>query len=161
MFKKSGILLAVVIVFLMAGCNKTEQVRHTSTDPLSGSGKFFNLKFKEQVSAGYLWDYEMDDNCLDLIEKTENTAENIAKAPGMVGVPVDVTYTFTANKSGKTTLTFTYHRPFEGGEHAYDVEYDFLVDANFDITCEDRRIINVDSEAEVDSIPYPFFYSES
>ncbi len=161
MFKKSSLVLAVAIVFVLFGCGKNEQVRLSSSDPLSGSGKFFNLKFKEQASTGFIWDYEMTDDCLDMIEKNEDAGENIAQAPGMVGAPTDVTYTFTANESGKTTLTFTYHRPFEGGEHAYDIEYDFLIDANFDITCTDRRIINVDYEAEVSEIPYPFFYSES
>lgn len=158
-------LLIFVVISAMSlnffGCQKNKDARAT-LDPLAGQGTKFYLRFTTNPSTGYSWNYTQreDENSgkLLLIDVKE---EEGSAAPGLVGEGHKITYTFTAEKSGTNELVFTYRRPWSGGEEAYSVEYDIVIDEDKNIKCLDRRIIDKDSEAEISEIPYPFFYTEN
>ena len=105
--------------------------------------------------------YNFSDDDKIIIFKIDVKEEEGSAAPGLVGEGHKITYTFTAEKSGTNELVFTYRRPWSGGEEAYSVEYDIVIDEDKNIKCLDRRIIDKDSEAEISEIPYPFFYTEN
>ena len=162
MLKRLVILMTIfTITFSFAACKNSKDKR-ASLDPLSGTGTHFYLRFTGNPSTGYSWNYtQREDDAAGKLLLIDVKEEEGNSAPGLVGAGGKTTYTFTAEKPGENVLVFTYRRPWTGGEEAYSVEYDLVIDEEKNIKCVDRRIINKDSEADIAEIPYPFFYVEN
>ena len=77
-----------------------------------------------------------------------------------VGASSKRVYYFRATKEGKKTLTFTYGRPWEGGEKAYDVVYELSVDKDLNITCTNKKKGVIESKEELSFFPDPVFTNE-
>ena len=75
----------------------------------------------------------------------------------VVGSPSKIVYYFKATKEGNTNLVFTYRRPWEGGDVAYDVIYELSVDKDMNITCLSKMKGTVESDKELSFFPNPTF----
>ena len=90
------------------------------------------FSFISNPSTGYSWETAIDGESVVLTdEQYTNTA-----TPGVAGAPGTQTYTFTAVKAGKTTLTFTYRRPWESDDPAYINQAVISVTPDMQITVE-------------------------
>lgn len=73
------------------------------------SGEEFFIALQSNPSTGYSWTQKVAD---DLVVAYEgNVKENPAQA--MPGAPGQQIFIYHANRSGSTTVTFAYSRPFE------------------------------------------------
>ena len=144
--KKNLLLSLLIIVALLVSACGTKY----------GKGSEMSLDFVSNPSTGYDWVYELasGDNLAEiyLVRQDNNFPESAA-----VGAGGHRIYVFKATKAGKQTLTFTYRRPWEGGEIAYDVVYDLSVDKDLNITCTGKKKGKVESDKELSFFPDPVF----
>lgn len=144
--KKSLLLSLLVIVSLLA----------SACGPKYGKGAEMSLDFISNPSTGYDWVYEIleGDNYAEIYlirQDNDFPQTNVAGAGG------HRIYYFKATKAGKQTLTFTYRRPWEGGETAYDVVYELSVDKDLNISCTGKKKGKIASDKELSFFPDPVF----
>ena len=150
MKKISLLFMAIVAVFSLVGCgNKTDNSKSL------GSGKVMALEFVTNPSTGYTWEYETKDGDAKVVYDREEVKLNPNN--DLLGAPSNIVYYFKATKAGKTNLVFTYRRPWEGGEVAYDVVYELSVDKNLNITCLSKMKGTVESSEDLSFFPNPTF----
>lgn len=123
-----------------------------------GKGKIMSLSFKTNPTTGYDWQYEFSDGDAEIVFDREDYKMN--EDSNLVGGESTRIYYFRASKEGKKKLTFTYARPWEGGEKAYDVVYELEVDKDLNITCTSKKKGVVDSKEELSFFPDPVFTNE-
>ena len=150
--KKSIILSIVLVVGLLASACATVAVPKVDY----GKGVEMSLDFITNPSTGYDWVYELNND-----EKSAEIylvrQDNDFPDTDLIGSGGHRIYYFRATKEGKQTLTFTYRRPWEGGEVAYDVVYDLEVDKDMNITCTAKKKGVVESDKELSFFPDPVF----
>ena len=144
--------MTIIASMLFMACSNA-----TASNSDLGKGKTMSLKFETNPSTGFDWDYkflEVDDKgALHLDREDYNT---IGSAD-LMGAPIERTYYFVADKSGKQSITFTYRRPWEGGEILYDVVYELDIDKDLNITCLSKMKGVVESDKELSFFPDPIF----
>ena len=142
--KKNLLLLVVVILFA------------TACGAKYGKGAEMSLNFESNPSTGYDWVYGVleGDNYAEIYLSNQ---ENDFPESNLAGAGGRRIYYFRATKAGKQTLTFTYRRPWEGGEIAYDVVYELSVDKDLNITCTGKKKGKVESDKELSFFPDPVF----
>ena len=147
--KKIVLSLVLAIALLVSACGAASSVNY-------GKGAEMSLDFISNPSTGYDWVYELasGDNFAELYLVRQ---ENDFPESDTVGAGGHRIYVFKATKAGKQTLTFTYRRPWEGGETAYDVVYDLNVDKDLNITCTGKKKGKVESDKELSFFPDPVF----
>ena len=147
------ILISLLILSTMIAafaCNGA-----SSKDASLGKGKVMALEFETNPSTGYNWEYKFQNGDAEIVfDREENKLnENL----DVVGAPNKIVYYFRATKEGSTNLIFTYRRPWEGGEVAYDVVYELSVDKDMNITCLSKMKGTVESDKELSFFPNPTF----
>ena len=139
-------LLLVVATLFIFGCG-------TNGDKY-GKGKNLILTFSTNPSTGFDWEYNFDGDAEITFDREDYKSDVSGDLVGTGGMR---TYYFIASKEGTTKLTFTYRRPWEGGEIAYDVVYDLKVDSDLNISCTNKHKGVVESDKELDFFPDPVF----
>lgn len=148
--KKILLALMILSISVMAfACTKATK------DSSLGKGKIMALEFQTNPSTGYTWEYKFENGDAEILfDREENI---IDKDTDLVGSPHQVKYYFKAKKAGNTNLIFTYRRPWEGGDVAYDVVYELSVDKDLKITCLSKMKGKVNSDKELSYFPNPTF----
>lgn len=123
-----------------------------------GKGKVMSLTFTTNPTTGYDWQYTFTDGDAEIALDREDYQMN--EESNIVGGEQKRVYYFRASKAGNKKLTFTYERPWEGGEKAYDVVYDLVVDSDLNITCTSKKKGVIESKEEINFFPDPVFTNE-
>lgn len=144
MTKAAVTVASFVLALLVTSCastgktNKIEGRRYTIPENLKKigmevvtNGDTCTISFDANSTTGYAWEYSLDKDGV-IRESTNYYVENEHKE-GMVGYGGRQYYIFKAVKTGTTTATFIYRRPWEGGEQAYVATVYFEVDADKNI----------------------------
>lgn len=145
-----SMFLALSMVFTMVAC-----ASNTNKDASFGKGKVMALEFESNPSTGYTWEYKFEGGEGEVAFDREETKLN--EKQDLVGAPNKVVYYFKATKEGNRNLRFTYRRPWEGGDVAYDVVYELAVDKNLNISCLSKMKGSVESDVELSFFPNPTF----
>ena len=132
---KKTIMLALAAVLLISACGKESLTPQT-----------VSFALESNPTTGYSWQVEQSE---DLFKVESAFAEN-EHAEGMVGAGGMETFTLTPQKSGKTEVTLTYARPWEGGEKADQLVYTFEIDKNLQV-----KMTNGYSTGVNEQIPVP------
>lgn len=149
---KKIILFVTVLAMLasLVACGKS-----ASNNSSFGKGKVMALEFESNPSTGYTWEYKFEGGEGEVAFDREETKLN--ENQDLVGAPNKVVYYFKATKEGNRNLRFTYRRPWEGGDVAYDVVYELAVDKNLNISCLSKMKGSVESDVELSFFPNPTF----
>lgn len=132
---KKTIILALAAALLISACGKETPTPQTVT-----------VTLESNPTTGYSWQAEQTE---ELFKIDSSYSEN-EHPEGMVGVGGNETFTFTPLKAGKTEVTLTYARPWEGGEQADQVVYVFEIDNGLQV-----KMINGYSTGVDEPIPAP------
>ena len=146
------LIISVLTIVTLVACGAT-----TSKKEPKAKGKKMTLAFATNPTTGYDWTFkfeEGDDKGKIFLENLEN---EFPKGTGLVGQGGFRIYNFKATAPGPQKLTFTYERPWEGGEKAYDVVYELNVDSDLNIEWLDKQKGIIESEEKVDFFPDPIF----
>lgn len=124
----------------------------------SNKGKLMSLTFTTNPTTGFDWQYVFSDGDAELVLDREDYQMN--EDMNLVGGESNRVYYFRATKAGNKKLTFTYARPWEGGEKAYDVVYELEVDSDLNISCKSKKKGVIDSKEELSFFPDPVLTNE-
>ena len=74
------------------------------------------IKLESNPSTGYRWHFEeIDQNCLELIDKS---TESLAEGKKIDGAPINRYWVFKARKPGTSSIRMSYYRKWEGPGHS-------------------------------------------
>lgn len=119
---KKLLLVLFVAVLLLSACGKEDVPPQTVSFTLDSN-----------PSTGFSWQVEQSEALFEV--KTEYTEEETEEPiDGAWGVE---TITLTPVKLGKTEVTLTYARPWEGGEQGDQLVYSFEIDRNLQVKVTD------------------------
>ena len=90
------------------------------------SGNLFSLKLEENVSTGYAWTVEHD-NDVQLIKTITDQAMNNGTEE-IVGAPSMKTWIFKCDEPGEYKIKYTYERSFQKNSAAETHEYKITVE---------------------------------
>ena len=116
-----------------------------------GKGKVMMLEFEANPSTGYTWEYKFENGDGEVVFDREESILNVDQ--DIVGAQHKLVYYFKATKEGNRNLRFTYRRPWEGGDVAYDVVYELSVDKDL------KKSTNKNRDESVVPILLQFFIS--
>ena len=150
--------LLLVLISLLVGISLFACGNSGAGGSKYGKGKLLSLTFETNPTTGYDWEYVFSNGEAEIALDREDYQMN--ENLDAVGAPSKRVYYFRATKEGKKTLTFTYGRPWEGGEKAYDVVYELSVDKDLNITCTNKKKGVIESKEELSFFPDPVFTNE-
>lgn len=119
---KKYLFLALAAVLLFSACGKEAPQPQTASFTLDSN-----------PTTGFSWQVTQSEELF----KVESDYKENEHEEGMVGVGGKETITLTPLKPGKTEVTLTYARPWEGGEQADQLVYSFEIDKNLQIKMTD------------------------
>lgn len=148
---KKTLLVSLVVLTLatLVACGSSSQSKNL------GKGKVMALEFDTNPSTGFTWEYQFENGDGEIVFDREENKINTDL--DLVGAPHKVVYYFKGEKEGSRNLVFTYRRPWEGGDFAYDVVYELKVDKDLNITCLSKMKGKVESDKELSFFPNPTF----
>lgn len=148
MKKFLSLVMVGLLIFTIFGCTKKEEVN-------MGKGTKMTLVFVSNPTTGFDWEYALEggEGELELLDNTFLAPDE----EGVFGAAGKRQYVFKGTKPGKVNLKFTYRRPWEGGETAYDVVYELDVEDDLSISCLSKSKGVVDSDKDLMSFPDPVF----
>ena len=149
MKKTVAVLLVISIGVFAFACG------NASKESNLGKGKVMALEFSTNPSTGFNWEYRFENGDGEITFDREENKLN--EDMNLVGAPHQVVYYFRGAKEGTKNLVFTYRRPWEGGDVAYDVVYELSVDKDLNITCLSKMKGTVESNEDLSSFPNPTF----
>ena len=124
------LLMAIVAIFLLSACGKEEMTPQTVTFTLDSN-----------PTTGFSWQV---DESVELFEvKSSFAARETDKQ--VTGAGGEETITLVPLKAGKTEVTLTYARPWEGGEQADQLVYVFEIDKNLQVKMSDAYSLSAES----------------
>ena len=110
--KKLLIVVAVVAIFLVAGCAGGVKTYTDSGQTINiGVNQEFMIALDSNPTTGYSWQESYDDSLLQLVGKSYEMGK--AAKQGAVGAGGVEYFRFKALKTGKTEITLVYKRPWE------------------------------------------------
>lgn len=122
-------ILALAAVLLLSACGKEEIPPQTVEFTLDSN-----------PTTGFSWQVEQSEELFEV--KTEYVAdvtdEPVTGAGGVENIVL------TPLKPGKTEVTLTYARPWEGGEQADQLVYTFEIDKNLQVKMTDAYSLSAD-----------------
>ncbi len=123
-------LLAMLGIGKVVSDPAAQQADHTASYAVSQ--KSVQFTFVSNPSTGYGWSYTQTGESVRMTKEDFRSGDkgNTAGAPGKQF------YTFTAEKQGKTTVTFIYERPWENNEPLYTYTAVISVDADLRVSVE-------------------------
>ena len=116
------IALALAAVLILSACGKEAPAPQTVT-----------LTLDSNPTTGFSWQVEQSEELfrVESIYTEDRTDEPITGSGGTE------TITLTPLKAGKTEVTLTYARPWEGGEKGDQLVYAFEIDKNMQVKMTD------------------------
>jgi len=107
------VLLSVALLSLISyGCVASARAFTEPDQEINvAKGEEFIIALGSNISTGYGWQVDYDNNILTLIEKTYK--ENDKTGKQLVGASGTEFFKFKSLNSGETEVTFTYRRPWE------------------------------------------------
>ena len=124
------LMITIAAVFLLSACGKTEITPQTVTFTLDSN-----------PTTGFSWQVEQSEELFEV--KTDFNAEEGDKpAVGAGGVE---TITLIPLKAGKTEVTLTYARPWEGGEQSDQLVYTFEIDKNLQVVMSNAYSLSAEA----------------
>lgn len=137
--KKVSMMVAVLLLaFGLIACGKKEPSE-------------VEITLASNPTTGYVWELTEDK---DEVLKFEEMEEDYDTDEDAVGTAGSESYQFVAKTAGEATIVFEYLRPWEDGEKAYRVTYDFKVDKDLQVEFVNKKIEildeSVETEAELD-----------
>ena len=116
------IALALAAVLILSACGKEAPALQTVT-----------LTLDSNPTTGFSWQVEQSEELfrVESIYTEDRTDEPITGSGGTE------TITLTPLKAGKTEVTLTYARPWEGGEKGDQLVYSFEIDKNMQVKMTD------------------------
>ena len=124
------LLMAIVAIFLLSACGKEELTPQTVTFILDSN-----------PTTGYSWQVEQSEELFEV--KSSFAAEETDKP--VTGAGGEEMITLVPLKAGKTEVTLTYARPWEGGEQADQLVYTFEIDKNLQVTMSNAYSLSAES----------------
>jgi len=110
--KKLLIVVAVVAIFLAAGCAGGVKTYTDSGQTLDiGTNQEFVIALDSNPTTGYSWQASYDESILELVGKSYELGKEAKQ--GAVGAGGVEYFQFKALKAGKTEITLVYKRPWE------------------------------------------------
>ncbi len=110
--KKFLILVAVVAIFLAAGCAGGVKTYTDSGQTINiGVNQKFVIALDSNPTTGYIWQASYDESLLQLVGKSYEMGK--AAEQGAVGAGGVEYFQFKALKTGETEITLVYKRPWE------------------------------------------------
>ena len=116
------IALALAAVLILSACGKEAPAPQTVT-----------LTLDSNPTTGFSWQVEQSEE-LFLVESVYTEDRTDEPVTGSGGTE---TITLTPLKAGKTEVTLTYARPWEGGEKGDQLVYAFEIDKNMQVKMTD------------------------
>ena len=124
------ILIGIVALFLLSACGKEELTPQTVTFTLDSN-----------PTTGYSWQVEQSEELFE-VKSSFAAGETDKQVTGAGG---EETITLVPLKAGKTEVTLTYARPWEGGEQADQLVYTFEIDKNLQVTMSNAYSMSAES----------------
>ena len=124
------ILIGIVALFLLSACGKEELTPQTVTFTLGSN-----------PTTGYSWQVEQSEELFE-VKSSFAAGETDKQVTGAGG---EETITLVPLKAGKTEVTLTYARPWEGGEQADQLVYTFEIDKNLQVTMSNAYSLSAES----------------
>lgn len=140
---KKLIIMVLAAMFVLSACRKEEL-------PVQS----VSLTMDSNPTTGFSWQVEQSEELFQ-VEKVYTADE---QAEGTVGSGGKETITLTPLKPGKTVVTLSYARPWEGGETADQLVYTFTVDRNLQVKMTDAYSLGTDEPV---TTPAPKIQSEA
>lgn len=116
------VFAALAAVLLFSACGKEAPQPQTASFTLDSN-----------PTTGYSWQVTQSEELF----RVETEYKENDHAEGLVGVGGKETIILTPLKPGKTEVTLTYARPWEGGEQADQLVYTFEIDKNLQLKMTD------------------------
>ena len=116
------IALALAAVLILSACGKEVPAPQTVT-----------LTLDSNPTTGFSWQVEQSEELfrVESVYTEDRTGEPVTGSGGTE------TITLTPLKAGKTEVTLTYARPWEGGEKGDQLVYAFEIDKNMQVKMTD------------------------
>ncbi len=116
------IALALAAVLILSACGKEAPAPQTVT-----------LTLDSNPTTGFSWQVEQSEELfrVESVYTEDRTGEPVTGSGGTE------TITLTPLKAGKTEVTLTYARPWEGGEKGDQLVYSFEIDKNMQVKMTD------------------------
>ena len=124
------ILIGIVALFLLSACGKEKLTPQTVTFTLDSN-----------PTTGYSWQVEQSEELFE-VKSSFAAGETDKQVTGAGG---EETITLVPLKAGKTEVTLTYARPWEGGEQADQLVYTFEIDKNLQVTMSNAYSLSAES----------------
>ena len=124
------ILIGIVALFLLSACGKEELTPQTVTFTLDSN-----------PTTGYSWQVEQSEELFE-VKSSFAAGETDKQVTGAGG---EETITLVPLKAGKTEVTLTYARPWEGGEQADQLVYTFEINKNLQVTMSNAYSLSAES----------------
>jgi len=107
-----GLASIALFTMVLSGCG-AEVKAFTEPDQIANAGvnQEFTIALGSNISTGYSWQVDYDENTLNLVDKTYQEQDNTGKQ--IVGASGTEYFKFKALNKGETKVTFTYKRPWE------------------------------------------------
>ncbi len=110
--KKFLIVVAVVAIFLAAGCAGGVKTYTDSGQTINiGVNQEFVIALDSNPTTGYIWQASYDEDMLELVKSEYKLGEEAEQ--GVVGAGGIELFRFKAVKTGETEITLVYKRPWE------------------------------------------------
>ena len=134
------IILVLAAVMMLAACGKEAPMPQT-----------VSITLDSNPTTGFSWQVTQSEELFSVeMEYVEDD-----HAEGMIGVGGKETITLTPLKAGKTDVTLTYARPWEGGEKGDQIVYSFEIDKELQVKTVDSYSLGTE---EIVSTPEPVIY---
>lgn len=96
-------------------CEQFSKEAHIVQDATAAVGSTITVTLCSNPTTGFSWGEQAQISDIEVLKQTSH--ETVAAADtGMVGAPGNQVWTFEALKAGSSTVSFSYSRPWEGGE---------------------------------------------
>jgi inhibitor of cysteine peptidase len=121
MKKSLSFLAFVLFVLAFSSCGTTRSAGVAASSPIC-------VELASNPTTGFSWSCEIENPAV--VEIISDSYEQNPAPEGMVGVGGVQTFVLACKQSGVSALTFTYRRPWEGGETAETRHARIVVDKN-------------------------------
>jgi len=96
-------------------CEQFSQKAHIVQDVTAAAGSTITVTLCSNPTTGFQWGEQAQISNTQVLKQT--SSKMLAPAnTGMVGAPGNQEWTFEALQAGASTVSFSYSRPWEGGE---------------------------------------------
>ena len=128
MNKSIFLLTLPLLAFAFASCGTTKSATTNNANSEKTSTSTVQVELPSNPTTGFSWACEIENPAV--AEILSDTYKQDSAPERMVGVGGIQTFVFECKQGGSSGLTFTYRRPWEGGETAEVRHAQIVVDKN-------------------------------